>query len=159
ERTRGDHFWSIPAGGGEIGAALQADLRDQPSGRYDYLLSTGFRRGSAGSSSTSTGKLVVVNSIASPFGSGWGLAGLAELVINPDGSVLLVDGDGRELLFEAPPTAGAPFIAPPGDFSTLERLADGTFRRTLKDDTTHYFDGQNRLERVRDRNGNETRYI
>ena len=49
---------------------------------------------------------VHVNTMASPFGAGWGVSGLLEIVENPDGSVLLVDGDGGELLFEAPAEHG-----------------------------------------------------
>ena len=157
----GENFWSIPSGGGKIDAALQADLRTLSSGRYDYDLTTGLLRFNNnqfnGSTSNSTGKLLVVNSVNSAFGSGWGLAGLQELVTNPDGSVMLIDGDGSELLFEK--NADNTYKSPAGHFSTLERLADGTFRHTAKDKTVYSFDAQNKLVKVSDRLNNETRYV
>ncbi len=157
----GENFWSIPSAGGNVDAALQADLRALSSGRYDYDLTTGLLRFNNnqfnGSTSNSTGKILVVNSVNSAFGSGWGLAGLQELVVNPDGSVMLIDGDGSELLFEK--NADNTYKSPAGHFSTLERLGDGTFRHTAKDQTVYSFDAQNKLVDVRDRLNNETRYV
>ncbi|NET39337.1 MAG: RHS repeat protein, partial [Cyanothece sp. SIO1E1] len=159
----GEHFWSIPEAGGDIGAALQADLRGQASGRYEYELISGIRQFTggrfAGASNTSTGNLLHINSADSPFGSGWGLAGVQQLVENEDGSILLIDGDGSELLFEAAAESPGAYVAPPGDFSSLERLPDGTFRRTLKDQTVYSFNSNNRLVLMADRNGNETRHV
>jgi RHS repeat-associated protein len=158
----GEHIWTLPGEIGETGGAFQVDLRDQPSGQFNYTVNPGLRRftgtTSTGSSRPDPGAILHVNSIASPFGSGWGLAGLHQLVENPDGTVLLIDGDGSELLFGAPPSAGQPFVAPPGDFSTLVRLPSGDFRRTTKDQTVYTFDSGNRLATVADRNGNTTRF-
>ncbi|QUY44819.1 RHS repeat-associated core domain-containing protein [Acaryochloris marina] len=174
------HYWSV--GSGDIDAALQADLSTLPSGTYDYQLTTGvlrqrvnsgfveqpdgtfdfFRRSTnsfTGSTSSSEGMILHVNSVDSAFGSGWGLAGLQEIVENPDGSVLLIDGDGSEILYDAPDTAGGIYKAPPGDFSNLEKLADGTFKITFKDQTALEFNTDNFLSREIDRNGNETQYI
>jgi YD repeat-containing protein len=159
----GEHFWNIPENGGPIDAALQLDLRSMSSGQYNYSLRSGIRQFNgeifAGSSTETEGKLLNVNTINSPWGSGWGLAGLQKLVENPNGSVLLIDGDGSELLFEASPLATGAYMAPPGDFSKLERLADGTFRRTMKDETVYSFNSHNKLGLVTERNGNETRYV
>ncbi|WP_193387016.1 FG-GAP-like repeat-containing protein, partial [Kamptonema sp. PCC 6506] len=158
----GEHIWSIPEAGGTIDAALQADMSSLPSGQYDYTLTTGIRQFTgtifAGSSSDNTGKLLNVNTINSPFGSGWGIAGWQELVENPDKSVLLIDGDGGELVFDAPTTPGGTYLSPPGDFSTLEKQSDGTFRRTLKDQTTYNFNATNQLASIKEPNGNETKY-
>ncbi len=157
----GENFWSIPNGGGKIDAALQADLRDLASGRYDYDLTTGLMRFTNnqfnGTTSTSQGKFLHVNTSNSNFGSGWGLAGLEELVVNPDGSVLIIDGDGGELLFEK--KADNSYDSPPGDYSVLEQLSDGTFRRTMKDETVYSFNSDNLLTKVSDRNTNETKYL
>ncbi len=156
----GEHFWSLPNAGGTADAALEADLRSLPSGQYTYELTTGlFTSSFNGSSTTSTGKLINVNTINSSFGSGWGLAGLQEIVENEDGSVLLIDGDGSQLLFEAPTAPNNSYASPAGDTSTLVRLADGTFQRTMKDQTIYDFNLENKLELVRDRNGNETQYV
>ncbi|MEZ2228306.1 MAG: RHS repeat domain-containing protein [Microcoleus sp.] len=163
----GENFWSIPAGsptsGINIDAALQADLSFLPSGQYEYELKTGLRQLTdnrfTGAIATSKDKLVVVNSMNSPFGSGWGIAGLQELTGNEDGSVLLIDGNGTEVLFKPPTAAGEAYVAPAGDFSKLERLSNGTFRRTMTDQTVYSFNAALKLASVRDRIGNETRYL
>src|SRR5262249_15391886 len=144
----GENFFALPTSGA-ADAALQVDLSGRPSGEYEYTLTTGVRRFDGkefvGPTATSKGTLVVVNSINSPFGSGWGLAGLQQLVVNPDNTVLLIDGDGTQLLFRPPATPGGAYIDPLGDMSMLERLHDGTFRRTLPDQTTYVFNAQNIL--------------
>ncbi|MFV1967259.1 MAG: dockerin type I domain-containing protein, partial [Pirellulaceae bacterium] len=155
-----ENYWSIPASGGDIDVALQAELRGQPSGRYEYSLTSGLLRENsgqfAGSQSTVQGSLLHVDTSDSPFGIGWGLAGLQELAINPDGSVLLIDGDGSELIFEAPLAPGQPYVSPAGDFSVLERLPDDSFRRTATDQTVYAFNSSNKLASITDRNGNQT---
>lgn len=62
-------------------------------------------------------------------------------------------------MFKSSSTSSNSYVALPGDFSLLERLADGTFRCTLKDQTVYIFNTQNKLSQVHDRNGNETQYI
>jgi RHS repeat-associated protein len=155
--TGGENFWTpIPA---SFTAALQADLRTVPTGRYDYQVRQGIVRFDGdrytGRLNRTGGDLVHVNAIDSPFGSGWGLAGLQELVVNADRSVLLVDGDGRQILFE-PGATPEEFVSPEGDFSTLVRLPDGTFRRTLSDQTVVSFNSANRIAGTRDPHGNTT---
>lgn len=158
--TGGEHFWKIPTGFGAspIAAkpALQADLRDLPSGRYSYSLKAGIYSYAderfSGSSSEIESSVIHVNTITSLFGRGWGISGVQEIVENEDGSVLIVDGSGTEVLFEK---QGAHYIAPPGNFSTLSKLSDGSFLRQSKDQTIHRFQN-NRLVSVTDRNGNET---
>ncbi|MCO6458565.1 MAG: pre-peptidase C-terminal domain-containing protein [Pirellulaceae bacterium] len=159
--TGNEHFWSIPAGGGDIEAALQADLATQPTGRYTYQLLSGLLRLQDGrfngSRITSTADLAHVNTIDSIFGAGWGLAGLQQLHEDSAGWVLLVDGDGSELLFR-PGSQPGQYVSPVGDFSRLEKLGDDTFRRTLKDQTVYAFDAGNRLESIADRHGNVTAF-
>ena len=157
----GSHTWRLDESG-SVQAALQADLSNLPSGVYEYELSTGLLqlndRRFAGSTASQTGQFRVVNSTESPFGAGWGLAGLQQLVENPDGSVLLIDGGGLQLYFDAPDNAGEPLVSPPGDFSILEKLGDGTYRRTMKDQTVYEFGADDRLAQVTDRNGNLTQF-
>ncbi|MGB3494710.1 MAG: exosortase-dependent surface protein XDP2 [Elainellaceae cyanobacterium] len=159
----GEHFWRLPNGVSDFDAAIQADLRFQESGLYNYTLSQGFYRFNgeffSGSSSSSEADFIHVNSRDSAFGAGWGLSGLHGLVENPDGSVLLIDGDGSELLFELSTDANGDYVAPPGDFSTLEKLADGTFRRTTKNQTVYEFNASNQLASMQDRNGNTTQFV
>ncbi|MEA5534957.1 RHS repeat-associated core domain-containing protein [Crocosphaera sp. XPORK-15E] len=158
----GRNYWSVPTGNGPVDAALQADMRGLASGRYDYQLTTGLlqlnnNNAVNGSTSSQTGDIIHVNSIGSIFGNGWGLSGLVEIVENTDGSVLIIDGDGGELLFEALPEGG--YDSPPGDFSVLEKLADGTFRRTMTDQMVYTFNADNKIAGISDRNGNTTEYL
>ena len=160
----GEHFWHLPETGGDINAAIQADLRTLSSGKYDYSLDSGIRilipnQRFGGVTTISTGDILHVNSIDSAMGAGWGLAGLQELVSNPDGSILLIDGDGSELLFTAPTDGSNTYGSPAGDFSTLELQGDGTKTRTLKDGTVYRFNQDNHLEAMVESNGNETEYL
>lgn len=159
----GTHFWRTSLGSGQK-IAIQADLSAQPTGVYDYTMNTGFIQTVGteltrvtGVRASSTGSLIHVNSIDSPFGSGWELAGLQYLVEASNGAVLLVDGNGTEVLFELA-ADGQSYDPPPGHFSTLTRLGDGTFRHTTIDQTVSTFDEDNRLVSVVDRNGNATNY-
>jgi len=56
------------------------------------------------------------------------------------------------------PSTVVTYTAPPGDYSTLVKNADGTFTRTLKDGTTRRFNAPGLLTAVTDRNGNTTTY-
>ncbi|HND52788.1 MAG TPA: hypothetical protein PLV92_10345, partial [Pirellulaceae bacterium] len=62
------------------------------------------------------------------------------------------------MVFDAPAAAGAAFVSPPGDFSTLERLGDQTYRRTFTDQSRELFDSAGRLTRFVDRIGNIQRF-
>ncbi len=153
----GEHFWKLPeTANGRI--ALQADLTTQPTGTYSYEFTSGVLefdgKRLVGSTTTQSHDLRIVNTIDSPFGAGWGVAGLKEIVQDPDGSVLLVDGEGSELYFRTPEQNGEPFISPPGDFSTLTKLVDGSFRQVMPEQTVYEFGANGALTTKTDRNGN-----
>ena len=157
----GNHFWRVPTGGGGVEAALQADLSAQPTGVYDFVIQAGFRggRAGAGGSIPIVGQFVHVNRKSSVFGAGWGIDGLQEVVENPDGSALLIDHGGDAITFLPPDSGSSVYRSVPGDFSVLQRDEGGNFQRVMKDQTLYQFDTQNRLDFVRDRNGNITNYI
>ena len=156
------HFWR-PSLGGLQNIALQADMNGLATGRYEYTMNSGFVvlqgntiTGSSGVRGSSTGTIVHVNSADSVFGSGWEIAGLQYLVENGDGSVLLVDGDGSEAMYEL--LSDGSYDSPPGHFSTLTKLGNGQFQHTTIDQTVSSFDANNRLSTVVDRNNNTTTY-
>ncbi|WP_417733988.1 RHS repeat-associated core domain-containing protein [Rosistilla oblonga] len=155
----GQHYWAIPAEGGDITAAIQGDMRGLPTGVYQYELTQGLMQladdNVSGTTVTQTGEIVHVNAAESVFGAGWQLGGIQELIPNPDGSLLLVDGDGSTIGYEAGEVAGQ-YISPTGDFSKVERLGDGSYRRTLTDQTRYDFDAAGRLTAITDRNSNVT---
>ncbi len=160
----GEHFWNVPSRtqtGGRISAkpAIQANLKDLASGVYEYDLQAGIYALSdgrfSGRSSTITNNIVHVNGTRSQLGNGWGIAGVQELIENADGSVLIIDGNGSEIVFENE----GEYVAPPGDFSTLKKLENGTFQRIDKEQTVYAFDSNNRLVSITDRNGNQTQHV
>ncbi len=152
------HFWKLPESLTPE-ASLRVPARNLRTGVWQYTASTGMTVGPGAPQTNgleTTGDLVVVNQRGSDFGAGWSIAGLQRVVRNPDGSALLIDGNGNELIFRAGED-GEPFISPPDDYSTFETI-DGGFRRTLKDQTVYDFSGSGRLQTVTDRNGNQTTY-
>ena len=158
----GSHIWSISPDEPDTEGALQADLRFAPTGLYQAQITSGLMlfNGQEFTGSTRSDELDVlhVNTINSPFGAGWGLNGLQELVENPDGSIMLIDGDGEENLFKPPTNVGQPYVSPPGNFSTLTRQPDQTFRRVTTDKMVFAFTLQNKLASATDRNGNATKF-
>lgn len=154
-----DQFRTIESGLDAAGTVHQiSELAEYPSGRYGYTSS--MRISGAGSLATAglttslNSKLVHINSVDGPFGSGWGIAGHQHLIVNYDGSVLLVDGDGGESVFEA--LDGSDYFTAPGDFSRLYPDPDGTFRRVLIDQTVYHYRTDLQLGSIVDRNGNTT---
>jgi RHS repeat-associated protein len=158
----GEHIWSVPTTAGPVRGALQIDLRDAPTGVYKYDLTTGIVNFNgttfAVSTQTATKELHFVNFVDSPFGSGWGLTGLERIHDNPDGSLLVVDGGGSELYFAPPTTAGGAYVSPPGDFSTLVKLGDGSYRRTMTDQSVYLYRTDGRIASMTDRVGNSTQF-
>ncbi len=157
----GEHFWKLDVTGtGRV--ALQADLSSMETGVYSYELRSGPMQFDGtrftGTLATQTKELRVVNSINSPFGSGWGMQGLLEIVENADGSLLLIDGGGSELYFGKPTSQGQPYVNPPGNFTRLIKIDDGTFQQTLTDNTVVRFNTANRISTRTDRNGNVWRF-
>ncbi len=154
-----DQYRSIETGLDAAGTVHQInELADYPSGRYGYTstmrISGANNLATSGLTTSLDAQLVHVNTINSPLGSGWGIAGYQQLVPNFDGSVLLIDGDGGESVFEA--VAGTNYYMAAGDFSRLYDNGDGTFRRVLIDQTVYQFNAVHQLESVADRNGNVT---
>lgn len=104
---------------------------------------------------TFNGRLSVENLVDSEFGAGWKLGGMPRLHFGEDGVVLLT-GPGGPRHF-TPGTSGV-YVNAPGETSELRALPDGTFQRTLKDQTAYLFAADGRCLRRLDRNGNATRY-
>jgi YD repeat-containing protein len=71
---------------------------------------------------------------------------------------MLVDGSGLVNVFQPPAAPGGAYVSQAGDFSTLVKLADGTFQRTLTDQTVYHFNASNQLATITDRNENVTTY-
>ncbi|MFO1065365.1 MAG: LamG-like jellyroll fold domain-containing protein [Pirellulales bacterium] len=160
--TSGANFFRLQPDAGSADAALQVDLSDQPTGIFDYTLYSGML-GYAGSvdryvgtSVKSTGQVLNVNTIDSPYGAGWGIHGLKELVVAADGTVIVLDGDATELVYTK--NSDGSYRGPAGCFITLEKLGDGTFQRSYPDKTIEHFGANQKLLTVTDRYSNVTQY-
>ena len=85
---------------------------------------------------TAQARLLVVNRAQSAFGAGWWPAGVERLYMNQSQlggaagtGAMLELADGSALFYDR--TGAGAFRSPPNDYSLLEQLADGRFRRTL----------------------------
>jgi len=71
----GENFWTLPDQPGDVDGAVQVDLSNQPTGKFDYGIASGivlrsdFTGAFVGTLNTFTDKILNVNSINSPFGS------------------------------------------------------------------------------------------
>jgi RHS repeat-associated protein len=85
---------------GFIRTARQFDASALPTGRYatDYTITSKFSESAR--STTDTQQTLVRNEQQSPFGAGWTLAGLDQIIEQGDGSLILAQGDGSTLVFE-----------------------------------------------------------
>ena len=159
--TGNKNIWRLPLEAGTVDAALQVDLRNQPTGMYDYTLRSGMlgyagARGFIGTLNETTGQVASVNTRRSSLGAGWGISGLLEIVENSDGSVLIINGNGNEHLY--PKNANGQYDQPPGEFAILSKLPNGTFRRVSPDKTIEQYGSNKKLASLTDRNGNVSRY-
>jgi hypothetical protein len=143
----GENFFSIPSGGGPLDGALQIDLSDQPTGIDTKKLQVGLRGFTGtrfiGSSTIFGDQILHVNSINSPFGSGWGMTGLQEVVEGPDGSVAIVDGHGTALVWAPGVRQIQDFLAGDQSDNTVQRF-DGVTGAALGPFVTSGSGGLNR---------------
>ncbi|EMI16227.1 SxtP, partial [Rhodopirellula maiorica SM1] len=161
--TGGQRFWKLPDDIQDGQVAIQTDLRSLASGIYGYELNRGTLTLTndnrfVGETATTTGEVVHINSIDSPYGAGWGISGLDQIVSINDGSVLIINGDGTQARFLASSQQGDPFVSPGGDFTRLTRLIDGSYQRVSPNQFTETYDTDGRIMSRTDRNGNQTTY-
>jgi RHS repeat-associated protein len=132
--------------------ALQGDATGLSTGRYPWQIAI-----INGTTTTYNGNVDIVNQASSPFGAGWSLSNVEQLVPVSGSGVMLVQPGGTSLWF-ADGTQGGTFVTPAGDFSTLVQNLDGTYTRTLTDGTVINFDSSGRQTSMADRDGNTTTY-
>ena len=82
-------------------------------------------------SSITGSQIVIVAASSSPFGQGWGLAGLNRLAPVSGGGALMVYGSGGGRYFR--PGTGNTYLSPANDFGTLVKNLDGSYTYTAKD--------------------------
>ena len=145
--------------GGTLRFALQADATGLATGRYAYSVTLTAVFSGSSTQRTYSGNYLVVNRSASthPFGRGWQLAGLDELV-SGTGGMMWVRSDGSAVWFANNGSGG--YLAAAGDtsFSTLVKHADNSFTLTHKDGTDLNFSSTGKLSSRVDTNDNTISY-
>ena len=118
-------------------------------------------------SSVARKDISVVNYMDSSYGKGWGVSNLQRLYQNEEGNLLLVKGNSFKSQFRVATadkdnalSMNTPltYVSPRGDYSTLERVSNGAYVRTMKDGMIYNFDSSGFLLSEVDRNGNKIVY-
>ncbi len=146
--------------------AAQFDATALATGAYTYTLAVRtYRADNSFTEYTGPIRVLVVNEAASPFGAGWSIAGFQHLYTPADGSLAITEGNGSMAVFTPPPNCGSgcTFTAPPGDFTTVTRLAtvgadSAKYTRRYPDGTIVAFYTNGRLDYVKDRLNNQTTF-
>lgn len=116
-------------------AVSRIDSSELETGTYPYTVEVTNHYSESSRTAFLDDQLVVVNEQDSPFGAGWGLAGLTRLVEGRDGRVLIYDGNGSCYVYdrirvnlgldqwrqEGKPSAGRWEVAEDG-LSVLQRI-------------------------------------
>ena len=138
--------------------ALQANATSLSTGRYSYSAQVVDIRGGT-TTFTYSGSATVINNSTSPFGDGWTLQGL-EQIVPASGGVILSLGDGGKSLWYTGSFGGGggTYTSPAGDFSTLVLNSNGTYTRTLPDGTQINFNSSGYETATVDLNGLHTTY-
>ena len=127
--------------------ALQANATNLSTGRYPWQITV-----TNGSNQTNySGDVDIVNQADSPFGAGWSLDNVEQLV-PVSGGVILVQPGGTSLWFASNGQGG--YTTPAGNFSTLVQNADGSYTQTLTDGTQLNFNSSGQETSTVDTNGN-----
>jgi len=136
--------------------AIQFDATGCPSEVYDFELEvTSSVPGGFGARTTTVGgKLALINLADSPYGKGWHIQGLEEIIIGPTGDALIIDGRSQGTIFRL---ENGGFTSPDGDFSTLT-MTEGGLERRFSDGMVKVFGQNGLLIAEQDRNGNTTTY-
>ena len=102
-------------------------------------------------------RVLINNGMASPYGAGWGVSQVERIYLAGTSALVLTDGDGVIAYYANPScvTSGpCVFLSPPSDFTTVQRVADGSYTRTFRDGSLVNYDQAGLMVDVRDRNGN-----
>ena len=91
---------------------LTFDAQALPTGRYPARVAATARYGCSHVSGEALGAVLVNNESESPLGAGWTLQGLERLILQEDGTAILVDGTGGLLSFQPVAQGDGAFITP-----------------------------------------------
>ncbi|MEJ2033530.1 MAG: DUF6531 domain-containing protein [Deltaproteobacteria bacterium] len=89
------------------------------------------------------------------FGYGWNADFDVRLLINSDGSAVLVDSDGREEMYKS--NSDGTFVTPADTYDALSKV-DGQYQLQRKNGNLVVFDSDGKPITSTDRNGNQTTF-
>jgi YD repeat-containing protein len=130
--------------------ALQGNATGLSIGRYPWSITVT----NSGTPTTYNGNVDIVNQANSPYGAGWSLDNVEQLV-SVSGGVMIVNPDGTSLFFANNGSGG--YTTPAGDFSTLT-LSSGVYTRTMPDGTKINFNSSGQQTSSVDRDDNTTTF-
>jgi RHS repeat-associated protein len=90
---------------------------------------------------------VIVNGTASPYGPGWSLASVDQLV-TVGNDLMWVHGGGEARYFQS--LGNNAYLSPANDFGTLVKNVGGTYTYTAKDQTKFNFDSSGNISTIVD---------
>ena len=152
-----------------LGAQFDASGSDYPqTGSYpfDVIIGSYWGSGTWYLSDTLQARVLIQKEVASPFGVGWTVAGVARLYSQTDG-VVLTDGAGGLAFFEQISCSGSPqvcaYTSPKGNFAVLNKSApvspySTVWHLTSRDGGASHFTSDGLLVESTDRLGNAMRF-
>lgn len=101
-------------------------------------------------------KLLIVNTGKSAsIAKGWTIAGVPQIHLQADSSVIITDGTGSAQVFTY---SNGTYTSPIGDFTTLANQPGGGWVHTALDGTSVYFRSDGLADRITDRLGSTTSF-
>ncbi|HKS91028.1 MAG TPA: hypothetical protein VJQ83_03795, partial [Tepidiformaceae bacterium] len=157
------YAWSSGCSGAacRIVVPVNAAASGLTTGLYQYTLTVQSVGGQASQPDSVTDTLIVVDRSASPFGSGWWLDGLEQLLTVDATRQLWIGGDGSTRLYtQTAPDPTVYTVVPTVDrIDTLKRItANSTWQRRLRNGAYVEFDNSGRHIGTIDRFGTRTSF-
>jgi virginiamycin B lyase len=88
---------------------------------------------------------VVVNGSSDPYGPGWSIAGVDQLVTDSSGGLIWVTGTGGSEYFQA---SGSSYISPGNMFGTMVKNGNGSYTYTAENNTKWNFNSSGLLTSI-----------
>ncbi len=150
--------WGAPSGTRKI--TLGYDAIGAATGVYPYTLQVvATTNGSVATIATSSGQIIIVNRAGSPFGAGWWVAGLDQLIPQTGNTLLFIGGDGSTRIYS--PIAGsnpATWTAPQVDRIDAIQLVNGEYVQLLPHGLSVHFNAAGQHVSTVNRLGHTTRF-
>jgi RHS repeat-associated protein len=148
--------WGTPTPVRQV--ALTYSASGDTSGLYPFTFTVRNQYAGGSYEANLTDTLMVVNRSVSPFGSGWWLAGVEQLILAPGNNVLWVGGEGSAKVYRN--VATNTWVAAAGAFRDTLRFNTGTstYTRHLRHGVTVTFDASGRHIQTKNRTGQITKF-